>query len=289
MPTEPPPREDTYIFDPESGTEMVRLTKQHRIVTKQMGGLFPQEVDLAAIQRVLDLACGPGGWVLDVAFAYPKIEVVGVDISQAMTSYARAQAQVQRLHNAAFNTMNILKPLEFDDDSFDFVNARMLAGVLSPKDWPGLIQECKRILRPGGMLRLTEADDMGITNSAAFEQLVITGANAARKAGRSFFPEGRYSGTMAMLGRFLRGAGFQDIHQQAYMIDWSADTPSEAYAASYENIMIAVHLLRSFMVGVGVISPERYDELAQQAIIDMQSPDFCAIGLFMSAWGKVDK
>jgi len=48
-------------------------------------------------------------------------------------------------------------------------------------------------------------------------------------------------------------------------------------------------LLRSFMVGVGVISPERYDELAQQAIIDMQSPDFCAIGLFMSAWGNVDK
>jgi ubiquinone/menaquinone biosynthesis C-methylase UbiE len=289
MPTEPPPREDTYIIDPESGTEMVRLTKQHRIVTRNMGGLFPQEVGLSAVQRVLDLACGPGGWVLDVAFAYPKIEIVGVDISQAMTSYARAQMQVQGLHNAAFKTMNILKPLEFDDDSLDFVNARMLAGVLSAKDWPGLIQECKRILRPGGILRLTEADDMGITNSAALEQLVITGANAARKAGRSFFPEGRYSGTMAMLGRFLRSAGFQDIHQQAYMIDWSADASSEAYTASYENIMIALHLLRSFMAGVGVISPERYDELAQQAIIDMQSPDFCAIGLFMSAWGKVDK
>src|SRR5258708_13390899 len=182
MPTEPAPREDAYIFDPESGTEMVRLTKQHRIVTKQMGGLFPQEVDLAAIQRVLDLACGPGGWVLDVAFAYPKIEVVGVDISQAMTSYARAQTQVQRLHNAAFNTMNILKPLEFDDDSFDFVNARMLAGVLSPKDWLGLIKLCKRILRPGGMLRLTEAGDLGITNTAPLEHLVITTPNATPKA-----------------------------------------------------------------------------------------------------------
>src|SRR5260370_14128683 len=186
MPTEPPPREDTYICDPESGTEMVRLTKQHRIVTKQMGGLFPQEVDLAAIQRVLDLACGPGGWVLDVAFAYPKIEVVGVDISQAMTSYARAQTQVHRLHNAAFHTMNILKPLEFDDDSFDFVNARMLAGVLSPKDWPGLIQQCKRILRPGGRLRLIEADDLVFTNRPSLEQLAITGAKFARQAGLSF-------------------------------------------------------------------------------------------------------
>src|SRR5260370_3256437 len=186
MPTEPPPREDTYIFDPESGTEMVRLTKQHRIVTRYMGGLFPEEVDLSAVQRGIALACGPGGWVLDVAFAYPKIEVVGVDISQAMTSYPRAQTPVQRLYNAAFYTMNILKPLEFDDDSFDFVNARMLAGVLSPKDWPGLIQECKRIFRPGGMLRLTDADDLGITTSAALEQFDINGAKFARQAGLSF-------------------------------------------------------------------------------------------------------
>src|SRR5260221_13993116 len=98
MPTEPPPREDTYIFDPVSGTEMVRLTKQHRIVTRYMGGLFPEEVDLSAVQRVLDFACGPGGWGLDVAFSYPKIGVVVVDVSQALTTYARAASQGPRLH-----------------------------------------------------------------------------------------------------------------------------------------------------------------------------------------------
>src|SRR5260370_40696232 len=105
MPTEQPPREDTYIFDPESGTEMVRLTKQHRIVTRYMGGLFPEEADLSAVQRVIDLACGPGGWGVDVAFAYPKIEVVGLDISQSMTSYARAQARVHRVYTAALKTI----------------------------------------------------------------------------------------------------------------------------------------------------------------------------------------
>src|SRR5258708_19556363 len=121
MPTEPPPREDTYIFDPESGTEMVRLTKQHRIVTRYMGGLFPEEVDLSAVQRVIDLACAPGGWVLDVAFAYPKIEVVGVDISQAMTSYARAQTQVHTLYNPPFHTINISNPPPFSIPPSSFV------------------------------------------------------------------------------------------------------------------------------------------------------------------------
>lgn len=50
--------------------------------------------------------------------------------------------------------MDIRKPFDFDDDSFDFVNARFLVGVFSPGDWPGFLAECKRILRPVRILFL---------------------------------------------------------------------------------------------------------------------------------------
>jgi hypothetical protein len=36
--------------------------------------------------------------------------------------------------------------------------------------WPVLIQECMRITRPGGIIRLTEFDTYGTTNSPAVEK-----------------------------------------------------------------------------------------------------------------------
>ncbi|HLH60760.1 MAG TPA: methyltransferase domain-containing protein [Ktedonobacteraceae bacterium] len=278
-------REDTYVMDPESMTEMARLINQHVLITEHMGGLFPPEVDPTALTSVLDLACGPGGWVLDVARAYPEIEVVGVDISQTMITYAKARAKSQGLKNAKFQVMNILKPFTFPDQSFDMVNVRFLVGVLSPGDWPHLIEECKRVLRPGGILRLTDVDDLGITNSAALEQITALGAKAARMAKRAFFSEGRYVGTMIMLARFLRDAGFQDIHQQAHMIDWSAGT--DAFPLQYDNARMALQLGSTFLTKMGVVTQEQFDDLYYQAEIDMNSSDFVAVMLYLTAWGRL--
>src|SRR5437660_12153153 len=98
---------------------MARLLDQDRLITKGMGGLFPERAnDFSGLHRILDVACGPGGWVLEVAFAHPEIEVVGFDISQAMIDYANAKARVRGLNNARFLTMDMLKPLEFPDCSF---------------------------------------------------------------------------------------------------------------------------------------------------------------------------
>src|SRR6266700_7815889 len=81
-PTEQPQNESSYIIDAESAAEMARLVSQDRLTTKSMGGLLPEQTDLSSIHRVLDVACGPGGWVLDMAFEHPEVQVVGIDISQ---------------------------------------------------------------------------------------------------------------------------------------------------------------------------------------------------------------
>ena len=68
MPIEPPANNNTYFIDAEDAAEMARLTHQDRLLTKGMGGLFPDSFDLSEVHDILDIACGPGGWVLDVAF-----------------------------------------------------------------------------------------------------------------------------------------------------------------------------------------------------------------------------
>ena len=277
-------RKDSYVIDPTSGAEMARLIDQDNLVTRHMNGLFPEEVDLSTIGRVLDLACGPGGWVQEVAFHHQNIEVTGVDISRQMIDYARALTSVQGLDNAHFDVMDIRKPFDFDDDSFDFVNARFLVGVFSPGDWPGFLAECKRILRPGGIMRLTETDDLGISNSQALERLTELAVAAGRKTGRAFFPYGRFSGTMSMTGTLLRRAGFQDIHQQAHIMDWSVGTTSNR--AQYDNIRILFMVGRPFVLGTGVVKEEEYDALYNHAMIEMLGEDFCATMIYLSAWGR---
>ncbi|GCE20642.1 hypothetical protein KDK_44420 [Dictyobacter kobayashii] len=112
---------------------------------------------------MLDIACGPGGWALDLAFARPDMEVIGIDISQTMITYATASANSQDLRNISFDVMDTTQRLDFPDHSFDLVNGRLLSSFLRKDAWVGLFQECKRILRPGGVLRITETDNGGIT------------------------------------------------------------------------------------------------------------------------------
>src|SRR5215831_12545162 len=147
MPLEPPQREDTYFIDPESGAEMARLMHQGRLISKNMGGLLPEGIDLANTRDILDMACGPGEWVLDVAFEHPEFQVIGIDISREMIDYARAQARAQGLDNATFMTMNILKSVEFSGNSFDMINGRLLVSFMPTTAWSDLLHECVRVLR----------------------------------------------------------------------------------------------------------------------------------------------
>jgi len=115
--------DNSYFMDHESGAEMARLIEQDRLFNKGMGGLLPERTgDFSDLHQVLDIACGPGGWALELAFEHPEIEVVGIDISQQMIDYARAQAQVRHLENVQFLIMDALQPLDLPSDAFDIVN-----------------------------------------------------------------------------------------------------------------------------------------------------------------------
>ncbi len=283
-PTGQPQNESSYIIDAESAAEMARLVSQDQLTTKSMGGVLPEQTDLSGIHRVLDIACGPGGWVLDVAFEHPDIQVVGIDISQTMVEYARVRSKVQKLENASFQVMNALKPLDFPDASFDLVNARTIAGFMLPASWPVLLQECMRITRPGGIIRLTETDDFGTSNSPALEKMTRMALRAGQLAGRTFNPEGRNAAVTPMLGRFLRKAGCKNIKKRAHVIDYSSG--EEAHDGVYRDLMVALQLLQPFLTKIGFISQEELEQLYQQVLTELVSNDFCALWYLLTVWGQ---
>jgi ubiquinone/menaquinone biosynthesis C-methylase UbiE len=274
---------NTYIFDSESATEMARLLDQDKLLTYQvLGSLFPARIDTSGIFDVLDIACGPGGWVHEVARTYPKMDVVGIDISRRMIAYARAHAQVLKLPNARFLSMDILKTLEFPDASFDLVHARVIAAVMNPSTWSRLLAECKRILRPGGIICWIEAE-AGPINQPAIDTLFSLIFQALKRSGRGYSPAGRNPGIHAMMGRLLRDAGFQNIQSKADILDFSFDTPD--HESSCQSTMMMFKQAQPFLLQMKVATQEELEALYEQAMEEVNSEDFCAISYFRTCWG----
>src|SRR6185312_15034081 len=90
------------------------------------------------------------------------------------------------LLNASFEVMNILAPLDFSDHTFDLVNIGPSGARIPRSAWPTLLHECLRVLRPGGILRLTQTDGAGSTTSPAYERFHRLTVQALHQAGCGF-------------------------------------------------------------------------------------------------------
>ena len=272
-----------YVLDAENAAEMARLMMQDHLLTRVMGGPVPEQTDLSQIYRVLDIACGPGGWLLDLVTQYPHIQGVGIDISHLMMEYATSLVQSQGLPNIQFRVMDATQHLDFPDQTFDLVNGRILTGFLSADQWSGLLSECNRITKPRGILRLTEGE-WGFTNSAAYDTLQQGMCTlAVYRSGHSFSPYGRNVGTANMLRLLLRRAGYQQIECRAHVVDYSAGT--ETHDSNCQNMLVFHKLLQPFLVQMQVATQDELDHLHAQMEADMLAEDFCAIDYFLTVWG----
>lgn len=277
----------SYVIDAESAAEQARLIDQDTLLTEAMGGPLSEqtEEELRSIRDVLDIASGPGGWVQRVARDYPQMQVTGIDLSATMIAFARTRAEVMRLDNAHFRIMDATRPLDFPDSCFDLVNARLISGFLLPAQWPLLLAECQRVLRPGGFLRLTEGEWGIVTSTApATARLFGLGLDALHRAGRSFSPDGRSHAITPMLRQFLRQAGFADLHCRGYAIDHSAGT--EAHRGFYENYQALFKLGQPFLLQQGLASQDELDGLYEQALCEMLADDFGALLYLLTVWGS---
>ena len=103
--------------------------------------------------RVLELACGPGGMGLAAAERVgPAGEVVLSDVVAEMTTIAAARAAGLGLTNVSTCVLD-LEQIDQPDRSFDVVLCR--EGLMFAPDPARATREIGRVLRPGGRVALT--------------------------------------------------------------------------------------------------------------------------------------
>lgn len=164
-------------------------------------------VALSRGDRVLELACGPGGTGLAAADQVgPDGEVVISDVAEAMATIAGQRAAARGLGNVATAVLDI-EAIEQPDESFDAVLCREgLMFAVAPDQAVG---EIFRVLRPGGRAAASvwapPADNPWLGEMLDAASAVI---------GMPMPPPGvpgPFSLADADLGALLTAAGFADV------------------------------------------------------------------------------
>lgn len=286
MPKTPNPSEgqpSTYVVQNRSSREeLLRLRIQDQMVTTEMGGVLPEQPDLTVFQDILDVGCATGGWLITVAKTYTHLSrLVGIDISNKMLIAARAEAETQGVQDRVeFLEMDALHSLAFPDASFDLINLRFAQSWLRTWDWPVLLQGFRRIVRPGGVIRLTDSD-FWEGNSPAFQRLNAPWPEAAYRAGLYFTSE--RNGVTSQLACLLEQQGVKSVQTQAHRLEFRAGTPAGEHF--FENVRLGARTGLPFLRKWGKV-PDNYEDLYQQMLREMQQPGFVATWDLLTAWGN---
>lgn len=270
-----------FVPNNERKGEIARLLIEDGMYTASMGGPLAEQADPEALRDVLDIACGIGDWALEVAARYPAISLVGIDINQEIINLARARAATKKgRRRVTFQVMDALDGLAFADKSFDLVNMRLGSTFLRIWDWPVLLNEILRVLRPGGIVRLSEIEIAQQSSSQAhadwFELLLI----AEFHAGRLFERTG--SGLTARLPGLLRHFGVRQVQSKIYPCVFESGTLS---GETYYNYVLHSHTLLPFLQKWGAAQQD-VETIYRQTLADIQQSAFRASWNIHTVWGN---
>lgn len=156
--------------------------------------------------KVLDVACGTGRTLHQLAVTHPSMRLYGVDLSPAYIKKARELlADVDELTLAVDNA----ESLPFADATFDAVTSVYLFHELPRNARRNVIREMFRVVRPGGLVVLE--DSAQVSESPELRE-VLQGFPAE-------FHEPFYKDYLEDdLGAMLEAAGFEVVSTQPHLV-----------------------------------------------------------------------
>ncbi|KAF8204302.1 hypothetical protein K438DRAFT_1580170 [Mycena galopus ATCC 62051] len=139
---------------PADDEELDRLNQQHDMFIEVMGKYPPclpevmRDDTVGETKACLDLGCGSGAWIMQVAREFPNSTTVAVDLvpMQSLTMPDNCRSEVDDINLG----------LEHFYGDFNVVHARLISSGI--KDYPKLIEQAAHCLRPAGLLMMMEFD-----------------------------------------------------------------------------------------------------------------------------------
>lgn len=138
------------IMEEDSGQSILAALEEH--ILPLAPGL---EQRLHAGIRVLDVGCGRGRVLNELARLFPRSELVGYDLSEEAVAYARAWAQRHGQRNVRFEVRDLTGFDRWAEaEAFDLVTA--FDAIHDQGDPAGVLRGIARSLRPDGVLLMQD-------------------------------------------------------------------------------------------------------------------------------------
>ncbi|KAI8060532.1 hypothetical protein BC940DRAFT_151765 [Gongronella butleri] len=144
-----------HFHTPCDDEETERLVILHFLLKYVLKGNVAVPIESMTLKQpgtqMLDIACGCGTWVLEMAADYPEADVYGIDLLPNFPTSVKPS-------NAHFCQHNYISSLPFPDNSLDYVHVRLMLGLLTNTQMQRLLGEIARILKPAGTVEIVDVD-----------------------------------------------------------------------------------------------------------------------------------
>jgi ubiquinone/menaquinone biosynthesis C-methylase UbiE len=116
----------------------------------------------AAGERLLEIGIGTGHSLVEIAEAVgPRGKVYGIDISENMVTKTRSLLQEENLAGRAELVCADAEHLPYESGAMDGVFMCFTLELFDTPDMPQVLNECRRVLRPGGRLVVVGVSKVG--------------------------------------------------------------------------------------------------------------------------------
>lgn len=183
--------------------------------------------------RVLDVGCGPGTWILEMASEFPFTEFHGIDIRTMFPTTIKPS-------NAKFIQHDFLQSnLPYEDNSFEFVRMRLMLVFITEQQFFHLLSEVRRILKPDGYFEILDCEYQ-IHRPGVLCNKILNGQipqSLHKKLGTiDPMPSHHVSTALTLHG------GFVNVHQRRIHIPigWGGQL-GEVHAQNLQSYLLSMH------------------------------------------------
>lgn len=254
-------------------SEGKRLNTQHRL----LAAVAQRHIYFAHVKNpkaILDVASGTGIWGFEISQRFKQATIDNLDINREMGEqwlrvFTTNRPDVRK--RLRFVAADALKPLPFEDDTFDFTHGRLLGTFVPYSDWPRMVGEMVRVTRSGGWIELAGGEYPELDTSAFVEMRVAV----IRFLGSLHL----HLNASAHYAEFLEEAGAEKIECTVLRV---GTRPSQRVKLA-DNFVAAAQALRDPMVAAGSITPERFDTILPQFRQEMMESEM--VWQVRACWG----
>lgn len=200
----------------------------YRDTGNEMGFALANGVPQKDYRRILDLGCGIGKSTMPLCDVFPDAEVHGLDYAAPMLKYGHKLAEDRG--KAVHFRQALSEDTGFEDESFDLITAIWLFHEVPKKSMLKIIQEAKRLLRPGGVFAIMESPPYAVLRRDYSPLTEFLIDSTGRRMQDPYIP------TLFSLDRaqLFRDGGFETVWEEAlpnHLTGW--DSPGTYFFGAF--------------------------------------------------------